>query len=146
MLDASGFLQNLMLVLKRNEQLSDLNFIMGFPSSKKPAPLTKNYVVLGIDSSKEEKKEVYSKDETPVLLSNRHDTARIRFDIFVPETSNGIDCYEIFSNLAGYVMKATSDYKFIMAGCDTVTYERDEGAFVLNAYMDVERFYLKTES
>ena len=40
-------------------------------------------------------------------------------------------------------MKYSSDYKFITAGCDTVTYERDEGAFVLNAYMDVEKYYLK---
>lgn len=143
MLNASGFLQNMILVLKQNEQLSDLNFIVGFPGSKKPSPLTKNYVVLGINSSKEEKIEVYTEDETPTLKYNRRDTARIRFDIFVPETSNGIDCYEIFSTLSGYVMKYTSDYKFITAGCDTVTYERDEGAFVLNAHMDVEKYYLK---
>lgn len=144
MLNLGNILAALKLVLEKNSALSDLTFIVGFPGSKKPAPLTKNYVVLGIDSSKEEKKEVYSKDEPPVLLSNRHDTARIRFDIFVPETSDGINCYKIFSNIAGYVMEFSSSYEFVTAGCDTVTYERDEGAFVLNAYMDIEKHSLKS--
>ena len=60
MLNLGNILAALKLVLENNSALSNLTFIVGFPGSKKPAPLTKNYVVLGIDSSKEEKKEVYS--------------------------------------------------------------------------------------
>ena len=40
-------------------------------------------------------------------------------------------------------MDFSSSYEFVTAGCDTVTYERDEGAFVLNAYMDIEKHSLK---
>lgn len=145
MINVVSALNKIQLVLQNNTELSELKFIMGFPGAKKPAPLTKMYVVLGIDKAADEKKEVYTKDETPVLQYNRYSTARIRFDIFVPETSDGIKCYEIFCKVANYIMGFSSDFEFVTAGCGTVTYERDEGAFVLNAYMDVEKYTLKAD-
>lgn len=143
MLSLSGIVNSMKIMLESKEELSDLTFIVGFTGADKPSPLTKNYVALGIDGAKEVIKDVYSEDETPVLLFNRFCTARIRLDIFVPETSNGIECYKIFTRLSNYIMELSTNYDFAGAGCDTITYERDEGAFVLSAYIDVEQYSLK---
>lgn len=57
----------------------------------------------------------------------------------MPETSNGIECYKMFMRISNYVESLSDEFAFAGSGCGTVQYERDEGAFVLNAYIDIKK-------
>ena len=49
----------------------------------------------------------------------------------------------MFMRISNYVESLSDEFAFAGSGCGTVQYERDEGAFVLNAYIDIKKDFKK---
>lgn len=126
--------------LASRTSLSDIHFVYGFPGVTKAAPLTRPSVAVGVTKMQESKVDpVYSATDSTQLLYNRVADVRVRFDIYVPQTEDGFDCYEIFSRLGDQLLDAEASFTFVTAGCGDLKYKRDEGAFLLTAWIDIEQ-------
>ena len=49
----------------------------------------------------------------------------------------------MFMRISNYVESLSDEFAFAGSGCGTVQYEQDEGAFVLNAYIDIKKDFKK---
>ena len=136
-------LKNLRLYFANLPAFSDVKFVCAFPGTVKASPLTRPVVSFSVKTMEEKDvPPVYSQvdeaaGEVPVLLYNHTVAVRLRVDVHVPQTGNGINCYEIYTRLSRHLMDMQFNIPVVGVGCQDLRYDRDMGAFSLYSYVDL---------
>ncbi|MBR4868700.1 MAG: hypothetical protein IKU10_06050 [Clostridia bacterium] len=121
----------------------DIRFVTAFDGEPKASPLNRPTVSFSVNKMEEKDvNPVYSDvdkvtGETPTLLYNHTVEVRLQMDIHVPQTSNGIQCYEIYTRMSRRMMDENFSLPFVGVGCGDIQYNRDIGAFTLRTYVDL---------
>ncbi len=144
MIEVDELLRNLQLLLSTRPEFADLHVVTAFPGGAKASPLVRPTVALGVDRLEEKDVEpVYAEpqqaDEPPKLLYNHLFTLRLRFDVHVPQTGDGLLCYTIFNRVSRSLLDFETNVPVVGAGCGDLRYQRDAGAFTLHAYLDLRK-------
>jgi hypothetical protein len=138
---------NLQNFLKKKEDLSDVTFVPAYAGKVKSIPLNGPVVALSVLSMEDmDVKPVYTMDDTNVsqLVYNHILTVRLALDIYVPQTDNGVGCYEVFSRMQKYLPSVNYGCPFVGTGCKGMEYYRDAGTFTLSTYVDLEQKSIAT--
>lgn len=144
MVELDTILKNMQVLLSASSSFSDIHFVHAFTGLSKASPLNRPTVSLAVKSMEEKDVEpVYTKvdeaaGEIPELLYNHVVSVRLRLDIHVPQTVNGIECYEIYTRLSRFLMDMEFTLPFVGVGCEDLKYNRDMGAFTLYTYVDLK--------
>lgn len=135
--------KNLTTLFSINPDFQDIRFITAFTAADKASPLNRPTVAFSVKQMEEKDvTPVYTKvdeeaGEIPELLYNHTTFVRLRVDIHVPQTTDGVVCYEIYQRLSRVIMDNTFNIPFVGVGCEELRYDRDMGAFTLYTYMDL---------
>ncbi len=144
MINLDTVLKNMQTLFSSNANFDTITFVNGFTGEVKPSPLKKPTVAFSVDTMSEEDVDpVYSsatesEGELPTLLYNHVVKLRLSMNIYVPQTGNGIECYELYTKLSRYIMDSEFTLPFVGVGCGELKYDRDIGAFVLPTYLDIK--------
>ncbi len=144
MIELDKLVKQLKMLYEVMDEFDDIRFVTAFDGEAKASPLNRPTVSLSVTKMEEKDvKPVYSDvdevtGEVPTLLYNHTVDIRLQMDIHVPQTSNGIVCYEIYTRLSRRMMDSDFNINFVGVGCGDIQYNRDIGAFTLYTYVDVQ--------
>lgn len=150
MIELDTILKNLRLYFASVPEFSDIKFVLAYTGTAKASPLNRPTVSFSVKTMEEKDVDpVYSKadesaGETPQLLYNHVVNLRLRLDIHIPQSGDGIGCYEIYTRLSRHFMDMEFNYPFVGVGCEDIKYNRDMGAFTLYTYVDFKETSIVT--
>ncbi len=143
MIKFNNYLSTIKRKLENDENFSDIRVVFGFSGKKKPLPMSKPTVAVGLENSVENRiAPVYSEDNPSTMLYNRDCNICVRFDVYVPDSMEGYKCYDIFSRIGEMFFENVSTYKFTSVKCGDLSYKRDEKAFLLTGFLEIEKRYI----
>lgn len=124
--------------LSSQQELEGINFITEYPASKKPVPLKKVMVAVGIDNIAIE--DSFVENDEGVLVENEYcrlASIKLRLGIHAPFAEGGARCHDVFTDVADCLTFAT-DLNISQSGCGKIKADRDTDAFVLEAWITVQ--------
>ena len=144
MIELDKIVKQMKMLFAISSDFDDIRFVTAYDGEPKASPLDRPTVSFSVTKMEEKDvKPVYSDvDEVtgdgPTLLYNHTVDVRLQMDIHVPQTSNGIACYEIYTRMSRRMMDDTFTVPFVGVGCGDIQYNRDIGAFTLYTYVDIQ--------
>ncbi len=141
MVALNSLIVNLQTYLGKQSDLDEVTFVPAFAGKVKSMPLEGPVVALAVESMEDrDVKPVYVMDDTDMeqLVYNHMINIRVRLDIYVPQTDDGLGCYDVLNRMRKYLPKVNYGCPFVGMGCHEVEYYRDAGTFTLCTYVDLE--------
>lgn len=119
--------------LSNDQQLKDIQFVHAHRVKRKPSPLKKVYVTLGIDGVQIENSAFanYLGNENGKEIFGRCAHVSIQCRIYSPQNLGGLPCSDAFSRISSALLFRQSELRVDSVSCKDVKYNTSAGDFLL---------------
>ena len=134
-------LEKIVQTLAADQRLEGIRIVSAYPQAAKGTPLARPAVALSLKKCGLHPAAFggyLGRSKTRGERFGRQADVTLRLFVCVPQTAQGMDCYSCFCRLCSVLMEEKKAWQLMQIGCDTLSYQRDLGAFVLECEAQIQ--------